>query len=123
VGRRDLRDFEDSAADLGSVISELVADARDRAEGSAFATGDGTTQPKGLITAISATAGSTVTATTRGSFTTNSVADVFNVYNALPARARKAQRVTWLANNTTFSTIRQMSPSGGQGSSFWAHPR
>jgi len=81
----------DSGADLGALITEMVADARERAEGAAFATGDGSSAPKGLITAVAANSGSTVTATTRGSFTTASSVDVFAVLNALTPRARKAR--------------------------------
>jgi hypothetical protein len=44
------------------------------------------TAPKGIVTAISATAGSTVTATTRGAFTTASAVDVFALLKSLPSR-------------------------------------
>ena len=106
-------------SNVAQQVPALLADAFSRLEGDAFINGNGTTQPQGIITAISATAGSTVTATTRGSFTSASVADLFALDNALPARARQGTPA-WLMNRKTINTIRQMSASA-QGSSFWAN--
>jgi HK97 family phage major capsid protein len=104
---------------LTAQLPQLIGDAFARAEGDAFVNGAGSsTVPQGIITAISATAGSTVTATTRGTFTSASVADVYAVDNALPARARSANPA-WVANRKIINTIRQMSPAAA-GSSFWA---
>jgi HK97 family phage major capsid protein len=100
-------------------VPQLLADAFSRLEGDAFINGNGTTQPQGIITAISATIGSTVTATTRGSFTSASVTDLYNVDNVLPARARQGAPA-WVMNRKTINTIRQMS-AAAQGSSFWAN--
>ncbi len=61
----------------------MIAEAFDNLESAAFVSGSGSGAPKGIITAISATAGSTVTATTRGSFTSASAADVFAMVNAV----------------------------------------
>jgi len=107
--------FEDS--NLASQLPGLIAESFDFAEGTAFISGSGSGAPKGIVTAISATAGSTVTATTRGSFTSASVADVFAVANAVPSRYEDS--ATWVANKATFNTIRQMS-TGSYGSLFWS---
>lgn len=107
--------FEDS--NLASQLPSLIAESFDFAEGTAFISGSGSGAPKGIVTAISATAGSTVTATTRGSFTSASVADVFAVANAVPSRYE--DNATWVANKATFNTIRQMS-TGSYGSLFWS---
>jgi len=107
--------FEDS--NLATQLPGLIAESFDFAEGTAFISGSGSGAPKGIVTAISATAGSTVTATTRGSFTSASVADVFAVVNAVPSRYEDS--ATWVANKATFNTIRQMS-TGSYGSLFWS---
>ncbi len=107
--------FEDS--NLQAQLPGLIAESLDYAESTAFISGSGTSAPKGIVTAISATAGSTVTATTRGSFTSASVADVFAVVNAVTPRYEDS--ATWVANKATFNTIRQMS-TGSYGSLFWS---
>jgi len=109
--------FEDS--DLQSQLPGLIGEAFDFAEGTAFVLGSGSTAPKGVVTAISATAGSTVTATTRGSFTTASAVDVFAVVNAIPSRYEAS--ASWVANKAIFNVIRQMSATGGAGSLFWTN--
>lgn len=106
--------FEDS--NLQSQMPGLIAEAFDFAESTAFVSGNGTSAPLGVVTAISATAGSTVTATTRGSFTSASAADVFAVLNAVTPRYEETS--TWIANKAIFNTIRQMS-TGSNGSLFW----
>lgn len=107
--------FEDS--NLLAQLPALIAESFDFVERAAFVSGSGSGAPKGIVTAISATAGSTVTATTRGSFTAASVADVFAVLNAAPERYEDS--ATWVGNKSTFNTIRQMS-TGSYGSLFWS---
>ena len=106
--------FEDS--DLQSQMPGLIAEAFDFAESTAFVSGNGSSAPKGIVTAISATAGSTVTATTRGTFNSTSAVDVFAVLNSVTPRYEDS--ATWVANKATFNTIRQMS-TGSNGSLFW----
>ncbi len=107
--------FEDSA--LQSQLPGLIGEAFSFAEQTAFISGSGSNAPKGIVTAISATAGSTVTATTRGAFTTASAVDVFALLNAVPSRYEDS--ATWVANKQTFNTIKQMS-TGSNGSYFWS---
>ena len=83
----------------------LIGEAIDYAEGTAFVSGSGSDAPKGIITAISATVASTVTATTRGSFTAASAADTLALLNALPVRFEDSS--TWLMNKATYRTIAQ----------------
>ena len=106
--------FEDS--DLLTQLPGLIAESMDYKEGTAFINGSGSDAPKGIVTAISATAGSTITATTRGAFTSASAVDVFALLNAVPSRYEDSS--TWVANKATFNTIRQMS-TGSNGSLFW----
>lgn len=107
--------FEDS--NLQGQLPGLIAESFEYAESDAFVVGSGSTAPKGIVTAISATAGSTVTATTRGAFTTASAVDVFAVLNAIPSRYEDS--ATWVANKVTFNTVKQMS-TGSNGSYFWS---
>lgn len=99
-------------AELGGLIGEAF----DFKEGTAFITGSGSTAPKGIVTAVSGTAGSLVTCTTRGSFTSASSADVFAVVNAAAVRYENSS--VWLANKAILNVIRQMG-STAQGSLFW----
>ena len=106
--------FED--ASQVAQLPMLIAQGMDFVEQTAFISGSGSGAPKGIVTAISATAGSTVTITTRGSFTTASSVDVYAIVNAVPTRYENSS--TWVANKATYNLINQMSPSGG-GSLFW----
>lgn len=103
--------FEDS--NLQAQLPALIAEAFDSAEGTAFISGSGSGAPKGIITAISGTAGSTVTATTRGSFTSASVADVFAVVNAVAPRYEDSS--TWIANKAWFNIVRQIANPSAAG--------
>jgi len=107
--------FEDS--DLQSQLPGLIGEAFSYKEGTAFISGAaGSSQPNGIVTAISATVGDTVTCTTRGSFTSASAVDVFALVAAVPSRYEDS--VTWVANKLWFNTVRQMS-TAAQGSYFW----
>jgi HK97 family phage major capsid protein len=107
--------FEDSSSQMQ--LPGLIAEAIEFAEGTAFISGSGTNAPRGIVTAISATAGSTVTATTRGAFTTASGVDVFALVNAVPSRYEDSS--TWVANKATFNTVKQMPAGAGATSSIW----
>lgn len=98
-------------------LPRLLADAKNRLEGAAFAVGSGSGAPKGVVTAVTAVTASRVSPTTGGAFTTASIADVFTVINGLPPRHRA--RSSWIANFATFNIIRRMDSSGG--SAFWAN--
>lgn len=106
--------WEDSS--LQSDLVPVIAEAFDNLESAAFVSGSGSGAPTGVITAISATAGSTVTATTRGSFTSASSVDVFAMVNAVSPRFEESS--TWVANKASFNVIRQMDTGGG--GLFWA---
>jgi HK97 family phage major capsid protein len=105
---------------IASQVPFLVADAFARAENTGFTTGNGTApNPSGLVTQVTAVTTSRVATTTASSFTTASIADLYALDNALPARAR-SQKPVWMAHRTVINTIRQMSASA-YGSSFWAN--
>lgn len=108
--------FEDTG--LAGDLPGLITEAMGYKENTAFISGDGTSAPKGVITAVSGTAGSLVTCTTRGTFGTGSAVDVFAILNAVPTRFEDSS--TWVANKATFNTIKQMS-TASNGSYFWSN--
>ena len=108
--------FED--ASQIAQLPGLIAEGMDFVEQTAFINGSGSGAPRGVVTAISATAGSTVTITTRGSFTSASSADVYAIVNAVPTRYEET--ATWVANKATFNLVNTMSPNGG-GSLYWGN--
>jgi HK97 family phage major capsid protein len=85
--------FQD-IANLTSDVMMLFADARDRLEGAAHATGLGSSnQPKGIFTAANASSGVQVTSTTAA---TIGEVDIHALYRAVPVRWRK--NGAWLTN-------------------------
>jgi HK97 family phage major capsid protein len=97
-------------------VGPLLADAKDRLEATAFTTGNGTSQPKGVITAVSAVSGSVVNSATTDTY---AAADVYAVEQALPPRYRLTGKPSWMANKAIINKTRQFDTAGG--SSFWAN--
>jgi HK97 family phage major capsid protein len=93
-------------------LALLLADAKDRLEEAAFATGTGSGQPNGVVTSLVA-ASKTVAAATNDTF---AVADVYSLIQAVPPRHRS--KAVWLANLAILNKIRQFDTAGG--SSLWA---
>lgn len=93
-----------SDSDFSQQLPELLADAKDRIEETAFAVGTGTGQPKGIIPA-----GTTLAAAAGTAATGPGAADVYALQAALPARFRgpRAQNV-WIANLTTINRLRNV---------------
>lgn len=91
-------------SDFASQLPGLLADAKDRLEEAAFATGTGSGQPRGVITAGTAVAAASGTAATGPT-----AASVYALMAALPARWRgpRAKNV-WLANLTTINALRNV---------------
>lgn len=95
--------FADS--DMLNQLPGLIGESIDYAEQTAFISGSGSTAPKGVVTAISATVACTVTCTTRGQFNSASAVDTFALLNAVSPRYE--DNVTWIGNKATFNNIRQ----------------
>jgi HK97 family phage major capsid protein len=95
-------------------LGRLLADAKARLEGAAFATGNTAGQPYGVRTGVAAVTASIVTSTTVNAY---AVADVYRVSDAL--RPRDAAQASWIANKRVFSLTRQFDTAGG--SAFWAN--
>lgn len=94
-------------ANVTQEVAKLLAFGRDVLESAAFATGSGSGQPTGIITALTGTS-SIVTSTTTDTF---AAADIYKVDNALPARYRA--NAAWLANRSIYNLIRQFDTGGG----------
>ena len=95
--------FQDS--NLLAQLPGLIGESIDYAESAAFISGSGSNAPKGVITAVSGTAGSLVTVTTRGSFTAASIADTIALVNALATRYEDS--ASWVLNKAIYRTIEQ----------------
>lgn len=103
--------FEDS--NLLAELPGLIRESFDYMEQDAFISGSGSGAPKGIVTAISGTAGDTITATTRGSV---GAVDIMALYGSLPSRYE--DNATWVANKALYNSV-QMFSSGSAGSLFW----
>ena len=102
-------------SNLAAQLPRLFQDAKDRLEATAFATGSGTGQPMGVVTAVTAVTASRVSPTTGGVF--SAATDVYRLIEAVPARHRS--RASWVANYNILNDIRGFDVYGG--SSFWAN--
>lgn len=110
--------IEDSG--IAGDIAMLIADARDRLEATAFATGSGSGQPTGVITALGLVTASRVAGTSgAGGAADFVVADVFAAANALPPRFRANS--SWVAEQSIYNKIRLFATGTGvQTGAFWA---
>ena len=98
--------------DFGQQLPRLLADAKDRLEEAAFATGNGTTAPQGVIT------GATTVVTTATTLVV-AIGDVYATQQALPPRFRNAPGCAWVANVAIINKFRQLDTAGG--ASFWTN--
>jgi HK97 family phage major capsid protein len=94
--------FEDARGRESDIIMAME-DAVDEAEAIVFISGNGTTRPRGLITALDANTNAEVPNATSNVF---ALADVYNVYEQVPVRYRN-DRTAWLANLAFINDIRQ----------------
>ena len=108
--------FEDSAT-LQAQLPGLIGEEFSYVEQDAFISGSGSGAPKGILTAISGTAGDTVTCSTRGTF---AYTDLTGLHDAIPTRYEDS--ATFVANKTVFTAIRGFS-TGSLGSLFWGDIR
>jgi HK97 family phage major capsid protein len=91
-----------SDSDFGQQLPDLLADAKDRIEETGFATGSGTGQPMGVVTA-----GTAFNFATGSAAAGPATADVFNLMSQLPARFRSPRSTNvWLANLATINILR-----------------
>lgn len=93
---------------VAETVGSLFTDARDRLEADAFAVGNGTNEPTGLVTALLANTNVHVEVDTQGAFVAN---DVYKLRRALPPRWRP--RARWAADLSTFDVIETLETSNG----------
>jgi HK97 family phage major capsid protein len=111
--------YEDGNID--AEIGMLVADAKATLESAAFATGNGTTAPQGIVTALglvtaSRLSGVSLTSSIQSTGVLN-LSDVYAMDNDLGPRYRPG--ASWVANKTTLNAIRRLAEQGTNGSTFW----
>lgn len=97
------------APGLANDIAQFIAFEKDAKEGTAFATGSGSGQPTGIVTALVASSPTVVvnSATTD----TFALADVYALDGALPARY--AANASWLAHRKIYNLMRRFDTAGG----------
>ncbi|MGY3575279.1 phage major capsid protein [Bradyrhizobium sp. USDA 4504] len=102
--------LEDNAYNLEGELASDTAESFGIAEGTAFVKGNGTTQPKGLMTAAGI---SQVITGAAGGFPATNPADVLiGVFHSIATQW--AQRGVWLMNRNTMSAIRQFKDGTGR---------
>lgn len=94
-----------------SEVAKLLAFGKDTLESTAFATGSGSGQPTGIITALVASSPTVIV--NSASADTFALADVYALNGALPARYRA--NASWLANNLIYNKVRAFDTAGGAG--------
>jgi HK97 family phage major capsid protein len=97
--------YEDSS--IAQQIGALFADSKAAEEARVFTTGNGTTEPKGVITAVSAVAGSVIATGTNALAT----GDLYANQAALPARWRPNAK--WMMNLSILNGYRQLPQATG----------
>ena len=103
---------------ISNEISTLIQDAKERMEATAFITGSGSGQPKGVVTALNLVTASRVAGSSGAAGAADFVlADVYALDNALPYRYRK--NPAWLAHITTLNKIRRFGEGTTANSGFW----
>ena len=108
ISHEALQDEQNVAAEVG----RLLAFGKETLEAAAFAVGAGSTEPTGIVTALTGTASEIETAT----LNTTVLADIYTLEGALPARYRSS--ASFLANKGVYNVIRQFDTAGGAG--LWA---
>lgn len=102
----------EAAMDESNVTNEvgrLLASGRETLEAKAHATGSGSGEPFGIVTALDGTS-SEIDAATDDTF---AIGDVYSLNTGLPARYRR--RASWAANAAIYDLIRQFDTQGGAG--------
>src|SRR3990167_6277223 len=108
-------------------LRAMFQESKDDLEGTAFATGTGSDQPYGIVTALTGTA-SEINAATDDAF---AIADVYTLDSNLPPKYRmttldgdvSTSRASWIANHAIYNLVRQLDHHVGRRVEPRAHPR
>ena len=98
-------------AGMESDVRTMIMRAKDDLEGAAFVSGNGTSAPQGVTTALDGTA-SEIAPTTAEAF---AAADVYKLESAL--EARYGSNAAWIAHKVYYNAVRQFDTNGG--SALW----
>ena len=99
-------DYVGFAEEMASLLSSGYTDL----EINKLTNGNGTTEPKGIITALSANAAVRVRVATPGTLV---VGDVYAAWEALPVRFRQQAHTSWLSSTSVQDKIRQFGATYG----------
>jgi len=97
-------------ANVTGEVAKLMAAGKDTLESTAFATGSGSGQPFGIITALNTISASIIASVTTDTF---GLPDLYALDEGLPARFRV--NGSFLANRAIYNDIRQFDTAGGAG--------
>lgn len=103
-------EVEGDAVGFISELGKLLQDGADQLTATAYTTGSGSGQPRGVITALVAAA-ATVPLVAPATAETLGAADVYAVQNALPPRFQP--NAVWNANLTILNSLRQFETTNG----------
>lgn len=95
------------AANFLNELTRVMVDSADNLMSAAYTTGNGTTQPKGFVTALAGTASEI----NGGTSEAIGAADAFTLQNALPARF--SGNAQWTANIAVINAFRQFETTNG----------
>lgn len=105
--------------DIGMEVAMLLGEARDRLESTAFAVGTGSTQPKGIVTALQAVTASRVAGSSGAAGAADFVlADIYALAAALPPRHRPNS--SWVGELTVLNKVRRFGEGSTANAAFWA---
>lgn len=107
-------DWQNLAAD----VRKMMFNAKEDLEAAAFVTGNGTSAPQGVTTALDGT-GSEIAPATAETFAKG---DIDRLVAALPSRFRRSGRASFLANYTWYNAIRAFETTVGVGSLISTNP-
>lgn len=96
-------------ANMEADVRRMIQVAKDDLEGAAFVSGNGTSAPQGITTALDGSASEIAPGTAE----TFAVGDVYKTESALKASARA--NAAWIANKVWYNAIRQFDTAGGAG--------
>lgn len=104
--------------DIAMEVAELLGEAIDRLQSTAFAVGTGVGQPKGIVTAISAVTNSRVSGSSGAAGSADFVlADIYALAAALPPRHRP--NASWLGEYSELNRVRRFGEGVTSNAAFW----
>lgn len=103
-------EVQGDAVNFMQELGKLLVDGAEQLNATAYTTGSGSGQPKGIITSLVGSAG-TVPLITPGTPETLLAGDVYALQNALPPRFQP--NASWTANLSIINTLRQFETTNG----------